>query len=95
MKVMLELSQDIGHRLRLHSLTAKGVQITIRDNDLFFKQYQAPLEAQTQSPMEIAKKARQLFEMNYAGIIKSERLLSVQSIWFPQIHHIRSAFLKM
>lgn len=49
----------------LHSLTAKGVQITIRDNDLFFKQYQAPLEAQTQSPMEIAKKARQLFEMNY------------------------------
>ena len=64
-KVMLELSQDIGHRLRLHSLTAKGVQITIRDNDLFFKQYQAPLEAQTQSPMEIAKKARQLFEMNY------------------------------
>lgn len=64
-KVMLELSQDIGHRLRLHSLTARGVQITIRDNDLFFKQYQAPLEAQTQSPMEIAKKARQLFEMNY------------------------------
>ena len=64
-KVMLELSQDIGHRLRLHSLTAKGVQITIRDNDLFFKQYQAPLEAQTQSTMEIAKKARQLFEMNY------------------------------
>jgi DNA polymerase-4 len=64
-KVMLELSQDIGHRLRLHSLTAKGVQITIRDNDLFIKQYQAPCEAQTKSPMEIAKKARQLFEMNY------------------------------
>ena len=64
-KVMLELSQDIGHRLRLHSLTARGVQITIRDNDLYFKQYQAPLDSQTQSPMEIAGKARQLFEANY------------------------------
>jgi DNA polymerase-4 len=64
-KVMLELSQDIGHRLRLHSLAARGVQITIRDNDLFFKQYQAPLETQTQSPMEIARKARKLFEANY------------------------------
>ena len=64
-KVMLELSQDIGHRLRIHSLTARGVQITIRDNDLCFKQYQAPLETQSQSPMEIAKKARQLFEANY------------------------------
>jgi DNA polymerase-4 len=64
-RVMLELSQDVGHRLRLHSLTARGVQITIRDNDLFFKQYQAPLESQTQSPMEIACKARQLFEANY------------------------------
>ena len=64
-KVMLELSQDIGHRLRLHSLTARGVQITIRDNDLYFKQYQAPIDSQTQSPMEIAGKARQLFEANY------------------------------
>jgi DNA polymerase-4 len=57
-KVMLELSQDIGHRLRLHSLTARGVQIMIRDNDLYFKQFQAPLESQSQSPIEIARKAR-------------------------------------
>lgn len=64
-KVMLELSQDIGHRLRLHSLTARGVQLTVRDNDLYFKQYQAPIDSQTQSPMEIAGKARQLFEANY------------------------------
>ncbi|NLV51289.1 MAG: DNA polymerase IV [Clostridiales bacterium] len=78
-KVMLELSQDIGHRLRLHSLTARGVQITIRDNDLYFKQYQAPLETQSQSPMEIARKARQLFEANYHWTSKV-RAVTVRAI---------------
>lgn len=78
-RVMLELSQDIGHRLRLHSLTARGVQITIRDNDLFFKQYQAPLESYTQSPMEIARKARQLFEANYRWANKV-RAVTVRAI---------------
>lgn len=29
-KVMLELSQDIGHRLRVHELAATGVQISVR-----------------------------------------------------------------
>ena len=78
-KVMLELSQDIGHRLRLHSLTARGVQIMIRDNDLYFKQFQAPLESQSQSPMEIARKARQLFEANYLWTSKV-RAITVRAI---------------
>jgi len=77
--VMLELSQDIGHRLRLHSLTARGVQIMIRDNDLYFKQFQAPLESQSQSPMEIARKARQLFETNYRWTSKV-RAITVRAI---------------
>lgn len=64
-KVMLELSQDIGHKLRLHNLDATGVQITVKDNTLGYKQYQAPLPINTQSPFEIAKKARELFEKNY------------------------------
>jgi DNA polymerase-4 len=64
-KVMLELSQDIGHKLRLHELFARGVQITVRDNTLVCKQYQAQFEVATQSPMEIAKKARALFDANY------------------------------
>ena len=64
-RVMLELSQDIGHKLRVHVLEATGVQVTIKDNTLFYKQYQAPLEMPTQSPMEIALKARELFHMNY------------------------------
>lgn len=64
-KVMLELAQDIGHRLRVHSLEAMGVQITIKDNTLRSQQFQAPLEIATQSPMEIALQARELFHKNY------------------------------
>ena len=62
---MLELSQDVGHRLRLHKLKATGVQISIRSNDLGFRQFQAPLSLSTQSPMMIAKKAHAIFQANY------------------------------
>lgn len=64
-KVMLELLQDIGHKLRVHELAATGVQISIRGNDLFGKQYQSKLSQSTQSPMVLARKAHELFEMNY------------------------------
>jgi len=64
-RVILELSQDIGRRLRLYELLAGGVQITIRDNNLLFKQFQAPLEIPTKSPLEIACKARQIFKEYY------------------------------
>ena len=64
-KVMLELSQDIGHRLRIHKLKASGVQISVRSNDLGFRQYQAPLSLSTQSPSAIAHKAIQIFHDNY------------------------------
>ena len=64
-KVMLELSQDIGHRLRLHKLAATGVQISVRSNELSFRQYQAPLPYSTQSPLDIAKMGRELFRKRY------------------------------
>jgi DNA polymerase-4 len=64
-KVMLELSQDIGHKLRQHELCAKGVQITVKDTGLMCKQYQRKLEIATQSPMELALAARALFEEHY------------------------------
>ena len=64
-KVMLELSQDIGHKLRVHELCARGVQITIKDNGLLYKQHQTQLNTMTQSPMEIALKAHSLFRENY------------------------------
>lgn len=62
----MELSQDIGHKLRLHELSATGVQISIRGNDLGSRQFQAKLSHSTQIPIVIARKARDLFELNYS-----------------------------
>lgn len=78
-KVMLELSQDIGHRLRIHKLKANGVQISIRSNDLGFRQYQAPLTLATQSPSVIAHKAIQIFRDNYHWIMPV-RAVTVRAI---------------
>lgn len=78
-KVMLELSQDIGHRLRIHKLKASGVQISIRSNDLGFRQYQAPLTLTTQSPSIIAHKAIQIFRDNYHWIMPV-RAVTVRAI---------------
>jgi DNA polymerase-4 len=64
-QIMLYLTQDIGHRLRLHEIMAGGVQITVKDNGLACRQYQLRLPAATQSPMELAVAARGLFESNY------------------------------
>ena len=63
--VFLELTQDIGHRLRVHGLSAEGVAIHIRDNTLYTKQWQTKIELPTQSPMIVAKRAFQLFEERY------------------------------
>ena len=63
--VFLELTQDIGHKLRVHQKCADGVAIRIRDNTLFSKQWQMKLDMPTQSPMLIAKTAFSLFEKRY------------------------------
>lgn len=64
-KVMLELTQDIGHRLRQYGLSAKGVRLAVRSNDLSGNQYQTQLRYPSQSPMEIAQAARILFLERY------------------------------
>ncbi len=63
--VMLELSQDVGHRLRLHELSARGVQVYVRGNDLFGSQFQCRLPLKTQLPEEIAAAGFKLFKERY------------------------------
>lgn len=63
--VMLELSQDVGHRLRIHELSARGVQVYVRGNDLFGSQYQCKLPLKTQLPSEIAAAGFSLFKERY------------------------------
>ena len=77
-RVILQLSQDLGHRLRVHNLSASGVKLSVKSDDLKVRQYQAPLEIQTQSPFEIATAARRLFK-SYEWE-KKVRALSVTAI---------------
>ena len=64
-RVLLELAQDIGHRLRTHELTARGVQVWVRGNDLGGQQYQTRFELPTRSPKRIADAAGELFCRRY------------------------------
>ena len=77
--VFLELTQDIGHKLRVHGLSAEGVAIHIRDNTLDTRQWQTKIALPTQSPMVIAKTAFQLFEKRY-GWLHPIRSVTVQAI---------------
>ncbi len=78
-RVILYLSQDLGHRLRVHELMASGVQLTVRDSTLFFKQHQAQLNFPTQSPLELSLLANRLFKENYNLGVKV-RSLTVRAI---------------
>lgn len=64
-KVILELSQDVGHRLRLHGLKAYGVQLAVRSKDLTYEGYQCKLPISTQLPSEIASAGFRLFQERY------------------------------
>lgn len=63
--VMLQLSQDIGHRLRLQKKRALSVSIAVRNSQLSVRQWQTALPVATQSPTIIAKSAFELFEKSY------------------------------
>lgn len=78
-KVLYELSQDVGHRLRVHELTARTVQIWVRSNDLYGKQYQSKLPFQTQLPSDIAATAFRIFKEQYRWD-KKVRALTVRAM---------------
>lgn len=66
--VMLALTQDIGHKLRVYNKNAGGVAIFIRyvvDKQLAGKQWQCQLPVRTHSAAVIAKEAFRLFERSY------------------------------
>ena len=78
-RVLLELAQDVGHRLRADGLMAKAVEITVKDRDLFCRQYQAPLSAPSRSPLELAQAGFALFRQRY-GWEKPVRALTIRGI---------------
>ena len=78
-RVLYELAQDVGHRLRLNQITAKGVQISVRDRDLGWYQWQMPLPYPSQSPYEIAQAGFALFREHYLWH-KPVRALTIRGI---------------
>ena len=62
---MLELVQEIGTKLRMHKKKAGGIAISIRNNELFTKEWQCRISIPTQSPTYLAKTAFSLFAKNY------------------------------
>ena len=77
--VLLELSQDVGHRLRVHELSATGVQISVRNNSLYSTQYQCELPFKTQLPSEIAAAGFRLFKERYVWTEKV-RAITIRAI---------------
>ncbi len=89
--LMLALSQDIGHKLRVYHKNACGVAIYIRyvqEKQLMGKQWQCQLPIATHSAAIIAKAAYQLFERNYTwtNTIRAVtvRAINLQSQDVPQ-----------
>ncbi len=65
-RVFLSLSQNINSRLSEYELKATGVQISVKDCNLFCRQFQKKLDIPTQSATEIARAAIELFVKNYS-----------------------------
>ena len=63
--VMLELVQEIGTKLRTHKKKAGGMAISIRNNELYTKEWQCRISIPTQSLTYLAKTAFALFAKNY------------------------------
>lgn len=78
-RVILSLCQDIGHRLRLHELSARTVQVFVRGKDLFGSQFQCKLPHKTQLPSEIAETAFRAFKEHYSWNTKV-RSITVRTI---------------
>ena len=83
-RVFLELTQGIGHKLRVHQKVAKAVAIYVRDNTLFSKQWQTQMQMVTQLPLVLAQYAFQLFKKRYDWR-NPIRSVTIQAInLFPQ-----------
>lgn len=64
-RMILDLSQKIGHKLYKYSKKATGISVTVKDNRLVSRQWQCKLKAGIQSPSAIARESFALFCRNY------------------------------
>ena len=63
--VLLSLAPRVSLQLRKAELKATGVQLAVRDNELYFKEFQCKLPYPTQSWRELVENAMELFLKRY------------------------------
>ena len=78
-RVIYELAQDVGRRLRIHGIRARGVRLWVKNNELEGWQYQAQLPMPTRSPLAMAQLAFDQFRFRYLWD-KPVRALTVSAI---------------
>lgn len=64
--VVIELTQEIGERLREEDMLASGVSVVVRDSDLSWREFQRQLPVPTKSTREIIGAAMRLFSERYS-----------------------------
>ncbi len=64
-RVIFALSDEIGSKLRSSGLSANGIRLSVKDNRLVTKGFQALLPFPVQSSYFVAQKAMELFTKNY------------------------------
>ena len=77
--ILLELSIDVSYRLSNLGLSAKGIEIGIRDSSLRFHSFQGVLPFTSLSPLVLAEAGRKLFKDKY-GWEYNVRLVSVRAV---------------
>ena len=83
-KVIVALSQDIGHKLRLMRMCASAVHLHVRDNSLNWYGWQKHVEFPTQDEKELARETFGILEGKY-GWRNPIRSLSVSAIGLQSV----------
>ena len=77
-RILLELSQDIGRKLRSYHLLAGGVQIGVRDSHLATRQYQCALEIPTADALELARCGGRLLQKWTGGAVRALTITAIE-----------------
>lgn len=78
-RVLKELTLGVSKSLRENNLLASGIQISIKNNDLFTKQYQKQIPYKTLSSIILTEEAYDLFLVSYTWD-KPIRALTIRAI---------------
>jgi len=83
--VLEELAEEVGTKLRAHGLSAGGVSVQVRENDMVVREYQCQLPHRTQLARELAGEAASLFRRKHTWRVPL-RSVTVRAIGIDSRH---------